>query len=236
MSISSIDLILPCYNPASNWSENIVDNFESLSSKINYKMNLILVNDGSTIGVSKKDIQLLTDRIPDFKYIYYDINKGKGHALREGLKKGNSKVTIYTDIDFPYTEESIIALIDLLIIDNSDIVLGIRDENYYSNVPPLRTFISKILKSLIKTFLNIPTTDTQCGLKGFKEKGKALFLKTEVNRYLFDLEFIYLAGNSNKVNIKLCKVKLKPGIVFSRMNWKVLFQESINFMKILIKQ
>src|SRR6185436_2991422 len=102
-----------------------------------------------------------------------------------------------------------------------DVGLGTRDENYYRNVPAARRFISYFLKSIIQITLKVPTSDTQAGLKGFNKKGKEIFLQTSINRYLFDLEFIWLAAKKKEARILLLPVKVKESLHFSRMNWKV---------------
>jgi hypothetical protein len=75
--------------------------------------------------------------------------------------------------------------------------------------------------------------DTQAGLKGFTKKVKPVFLATTINRYLFDLEFIYLlSSKKNNFKIEGIPITLRPGITFSHMNKKILLQEARNFLKI----
>ena len=71
--------------------------------------------------------------------------------------------------------------------------------------------------------LRIPTDDTQCGLKGFNQVGREVFLSTTIQRYLFDLEFIFLAAQKN-LRIATEEVQLRPDVILSKMNWKKLYQ------------
>ena len=87
---------------------------------------------------------------------------------------------------------------------------------------------------MIRRFLRIPTDDTQCGLKGFNAKGKEVFLQTSIDRYLFDLEFVFLSARK-KLTLKKVVVELRPGIELSYMRWGVLMQEFGNFLKIFAK-
>lgn len=141
---------------------------------------------------------------------------------------------IYTDIDFPYTHESFLKIYNALKNENADVAIGIRGEGYYHYLPKARVRISKLFRWFIKKFLHIPTDDTQCGLKGFNQKGKEIFLQTTINRYLFDLEFIFLSARK-KLSIKTVEVELRPDIVLSKMNWKILTQEFGNFLKIFVR-
>ena len=84
--------------------------------------------------------------------------------------------------------------------------------------------------------LNLPEKylDTQAGLKGFNSKGKEMFLKTKVDTFVFDTEFIMLSFK-NKLNIKTIPLTLRPGLTFSRMGFSVMFRELIQFLGILMR-
>lgn len=231
----SLDIILPCYQPEPGWAQNIVDEYKRIRTAIpNIEHRLIIVNDGSKKGVQDIDVALLKAKIPQLEYISYVENQGKGYALRQGMAKSEADLTIFTDIDFPYEAESLIQLFETL-AQGPDIVIGVRDESYYENVPSGRVRISKAFKFFLKRFFRLPVSDTQCGLKGFNATGREIFMKSTMNRYLFDLEFIFLASRMRAIKLESVPVKLKPGIVFSKMSLRILSQEGRDFLKIFIK-
>ncbi len=231
----SIDIILPCYNPPKNWEKVIVHNYDKLVKLLHqYQINIIIVNDGSSHNTTQDHIEYLTENIQSFIYISYKENRGKGYALRKGVEKSTAKYVIYNDIDFPYTTDSICNIFTRL-TRNVDIVVGNRGETYYKDVPTVRIVISKLLRTFNKLFLGMNISDTQCGLKGFNENGRKIFLQTTINRYLFDLEFVYLSSNNKDILIKPVNVTLKEGVVFTRMNIKILKQEGLAFTKLVIK-
>ena len=231
----NIQIVVPCYNPEPNWAEALWQAFEQfvLATK-EPDTSLILVNDGSTKEMKAEDIAFLKSKITHFQYITYPENKGKGYALRQGVGQANGKYILLTDIDFPYTTQSMKNLSDMLKQEN-DIVVGFRSNTYYKKVPLSRKILSKILRWLLDNVLKLPTNDSQCGLKGFSQKGKEIFLKTAINRFLFDLEFLMLAARKKELKIQKVNVELKEGIVFSKMNLKVIVQEGLNFIKIYLK-
>ena len=61
------------------------------------------------------------------------------------------------------------------------------------------------------------------------------FLKTTIDRYLFDLEFVFITAKAKKLQLKPVIVELRPGIIFSNMNFKILTQEGKSFFKIFVK-
>lgn len=237
LSPTIIDIVLPCYNPTKDWVASIITAYDRIQAQLPLVgLQIILVNDGSTQPISSVDIAMLQQHIPLFKYINNTINKGKGAALRTGVAASKNDICIYTDVDFPYTIPSFIKIYKALTQDNIDIAVGIKDEQYYQHVPPFRRFISKTLRWLIRHLLQISITDTQCGLKGFNKEGKKVFLQTTINRYLFDLEFICSAERKKALTLQAIPITLKEGVVFSKVNWRILATESSSFLKILFKQ
>jgi glycosyltransferase involved in cell wall biosynthesis len=230
---NQFSVVLPCYNPSLNWVQIIVINYNLIKTKYpNDFAELIIVNDGSTHNCPSHELDELLNNNPDIKFIHYSKNMGKGYALREAIRQSKSNLVIYTDIDFPYTFESFENIYKAL-CSGAQLSIGFRNDSYYSNLPKTRVIISKFLRFLIKKLLRIPTNDTQCGLKGLNQDGKEVFLKTSINRYLFDLEFIFLSARK-RLNIQTVPVELRPGIQLSSMNWKILIQESGNFARIFI--
>jgi glycosyltransferase involved in cell wall biosynthesis len=234
MARSTLDIILPCFNPPADWATTLPQTIAELEADLGpeVEIRLILVNDGSKRGVGSQDLEFLQQQLPRFVYLAYESNRGKGHALRTGVAASHSDYQIYTDIDFPYTKDSFLAIFERLQAGKADIAAGIRNAEYYTHVPAARRFISKVLRWMLKTFLRIKIQDTQCGLKGFNAKGKEIFLKTRIDRFLFDLEFIFLASSSNNLVIEGIEVQLKPGVIFSKARIGILLRESLNFVSI----
>ena len=64
--------------------------------------------------------------------------------------------------------------------------------------------------------------------------GRGLFLKTRIDRFLFDLEFLRMAARTPGLRVSTVAVELREGVVFSPIGWKILLTEGLNFIKILI--
>lgn len=233
MKKAKLDIVLPCYNPQQGWVQQIVQAYISLSLKLEgTNIGLYIVNDGSSKGDVDAAVSQISEHVPNLVYLTYHPNQGKGNALRVGVAATQASIVIYTDIDFPYQEESLLAVYNQLLANAGDVVIGVRPMSYYEKVPPARRAISKVLRFFIKLFIRIPTTDTQAGIKGFNDRGKAVFLQTTIKRYLFDMEFIYLSARK-KLKIYCQPVHLREGVIFSHMNWRVLLTEGFNFLRIL---
>lgn len=233
---ATIDIVLPCYNPAEGWGISVVDKMIELREMLpEVECRLIVVDDGSSTGVNDVNIQTIKGSIPLTKVIRCSENQGKGAALRKGIKSANADYIIYTDVDFPYTLKSLLAIYNDL-LEGFDIVAGIKDDTYYHSVPAGRRFISRFLRGMTRLFLGLKITDTQCGLKGMNAKGRDVFLSTTIDRYLFDLEFIYLASHNKEIQLTARTIQLRDSISFSKMPLKILVQEGFNFVRIIFKR
>lgn len=227
-----ISVVLPCYNPDVNWAVNIIIRYKQIKDLLpQFDLELIIVNDGSSKNISIS-LDYLKNQLPECYIIDYKPNKGKGYAIRKGVEQATGDWIIYTDIDFPYTNKSFVDIANGL--NDYDISIGTRGDSYYHNIPAHRALISKLLRFFIKSLLRIPTNDTQGGLKGMRNHVKPIFLKTEINRYLFDLEFICLASKQ-KQSFALIPVVLSENTVVRKMNLKVVSKELLNFFKVYTK-
>lgn len=236
-SVKTLDIIVPCYNPRSGWETILSESVNKLKSELPKGVlnSVILVNDGSTTELSEAGIEQLLSEIPEIKLIEYPKNKGKGYAVRTGIKSSEAELQIYTDVDFPYVEESIISFYKLLSDDVADVVVASRGDSYYNSLSFFRRILSKSLRSLNGLLFGLKIKDTQGGLKGFNETGREVFLQTQVNRYLFDLEFIQKASTAG-LRMKAVDVRLKPDIVLPSPSPTILLKELNNFVRLLFSR
>lgn len=228
-----VDIVLPCYNPNDTWPMELIS-FNDFIKDL-YAVHYIVVNDGSSSDKIPRQIELLKQNSISVQYISYEKNKGKGYALRKGVSVSSNKFVAYTDIDFPFTNQSTSDLLSSLVSGNCDVAAGYRDELYYQKkMSGFRKLLSKAFRFFIKDILKVKISDTQCGLKGFNSKGKEKFLATKIKRYLFDFEFIFLSSKDKKIKIDPVKVELKDNVVFSKMRLKIIIQEFFNLLYVLI--
>lgn len=233
--ITDFDLILPSYNPPQGWELKVIGKYkeiQSLFSSINF--HLLIVSDGSTRGYEPETVAALKKGIPGLQIIDYRPNRGKGYALREAVRHCQSEYIIYTDYDFPYTDDSFEGVINTL-LGGADVVVAVRDRNYQKNLPSFRRFLSESSHLCNALFLRLKIHDTQGGLKGFNQVGKTVFLSTKVNSFLFDTEFIYKAQRKN-LNIQAVESRIRDGLIVSDMGFKVLKREMANFCSILFNK
>lgn len=232
--MSFLSIVLPVYNPPENWEQHVIEACQVITNTLSRTPEVIIVRDGGN-KLSEETFLKLKQSIPNCYCTGYEHNKGKGAALRYGIDRAKGEKIIYTDIDFPYTTESFFKIWEAL--QQNDVVIGIKDTGYYEHVPKARIIISKTLRKLIGVLLRMPVTDTQCGLKGFNRQGRAIFLQTTINRYLCDLEFVYLCFKDKKgLKIASKEITLRADVAFRKMNPRILLTELSNFLSIIIRK
>lgn len=231
----SLNVIVPCYNPPPGWEAALAQRFHALKDQLASvadKVGLIVVNDGSVRNVQAENVERLLSLAPGTNVVAYDLNRGKGYALRQGVAASEADLHLVTDTDFPYTFESMVRVAAVL-REKGGIAAGNRDTAYYDKVPAFRRWLSRFLRWMLRHVLRQPIDDSQCGLKAFDNQGKAVFLETRIDRFLFDLEFLMLADG--RVRITPVSVQLREGVTFSRVGWKILATEARNFLRLLLQ-
>lgn len=234
----SLDLVHPCYNPHPGWAEDLIRHYTLFMSRIptDVVVHMYVVDDGSKHGVHSEDIDQLQQAIPHFTFIPLSQNLGKGGALRHAIRQSQGDLVIYTDADYPYKMENAWEMYQRLAVGNADVVVGVRDEQYYDQLPFRRKIFSLSLKLMNYLFFpGLKVKDTQSGLKGFNAKGKALFLKTTISAFLFDMEFLVLVSKQKDIQMEWIYVQVREGIHFSTMKPRTILTELFNFASILIQ-
>lgn len=195
-------------------------------------VQLILVNDGSVKNFTRQHISWLEAAIPDIIIVSYSRNRGKGYAVREGVKRSQHTFQVYTDLDFPFGVSAVKEAYDRL-MQGLDVVAGERGEAYLRELPRKRRIITRISRLLNRVVLDLKVEDAQAGLKGFNAYGKNILLSTRINGFLYDSEFLYHAGKRSHLKIGAVAVSCRPGIQFSSFRVKLLMKEMMNYCRIV---
>ncbi len=216
------------------WEKVVLEKMSAFSALCNLQnIGFVIVNDGSASNL-RDAFAAIFAAMPSVIIIEYEKNKGKGFALRKGVEAIEAATYMITDIDFPYTLESMMAISKTIQNGTGLIAAGNRNYNYYDNINSARSKISRLLRYFIRLLLNISIDDTQCGLKAFHASVKPLFLAVKTNRYLFDLELIVRAEKAKNISIVPVPVELRKGISLSRLPAFIIFQELGNFIRIIL--
>lgn len=206
-----LSLIIPIYN-AEAFILNTLTRLSEWKQKINYSVQVILVNDGSNDSTYSIAENYIKTKDPSIKILSFKLNHGKGHAVRTGMLAATGKYRIYTDVDIPFGFEVLNKVLYYLNFKEFDLVVGDRTlpgSRYDTEIPQIRKIGSRIFSFIVGGFVAGGYFDTQCGMKGFRAAAaKDLFSLSKINGFAFDVELLYISLKRN-YDIKRLPVVLK---------------------------
>lgn len=191
-----LSIIIPAYNEEKILTSSMLAVDKFLSEK-NYDYEIIVVDDGSldsTGDVGKK----LESLVKNFKFLRYDINKGKGFAVKTGMLAAKGKLRLLADADNSTPIEEIDNFLPYF-NEGFDIVIGSRAKggrgaNIKIEQPWHRILLARCANLAIRLLAVSGIEDTQCGFKCFTEKSaEEIFSKARINRWGFDIEALAIA-------------------------------------------
>jgi dolichyl-phosphate beta-glucosyltransferase len=192
-----LSIIIPAYNEASRLPKTLPSLRKFLEEQ-NFTWEVILSDDGST----DQTLQIASKYFGDEGLVKINSpkNRGKGSAVRQGILAAKGEICLLSDADFSTPIQDFFKLYPL-IKDGYDIAIGSRSLPD-SNVTVRQAWYREGMGRAFNTFVNIIILegfiDTQCGFKCFRrEKVTNIFKKMRINRFSFDVEFLYLAQKSN---------------------------------------
>lgn len=157
-------------------------------------------------------------------------NRGKGFATRHGVDHSNADYTIYTDVDFPYLDENVLSVYQALLNGSRSCPCNQESELLQTDFIEARMDLRNF-RSAVKMLFNIPTTDTQAGLKGLSLLGKRPCWIQRLAVTYFDLELVKICAK-RKLNITEVEATLKHNIDLPGVSLKILSKEVVNLVRI----
>ncbi|HOY32920.1 MAG TPA: glycosyltransferase [Bacteroidales bacterium] len=193
--IIRLSLIIPVYN-AETFISDTLARLTEWKQKINYTVQVIIVNDGSSDSTAERIENYIKTTDPSLELISIKKNRGKGYAVKTGMLAALGQFRIYTDADIPFGFGVVEKILYYLEFKEFDVCIGNRksvQSTYFVHMDPIRKFASKIFTAIISRYVVTGVNDTQCGLKGFKAPvAEELFSKLQTRGFAFDVELLYL--------------------------------------------
>ena len=178
-----LTVIIPCFNEI-NTIATVVD--AVINSPYNSK-EIIVVDDFSTDGTREKLRNEIEKRVD--KVIYHERNRGKGAAIRSGIKEATGDIVIIQDADLEYDPNEYSLVIGPILDNKADVVFGSR---FISNRPHRVLYYwhsvgNGILTGLSNMLTNLNLSDMETCYKAFK-RDIIQSITIEENRFGFEPE------------------------------------------------
>jgi glycosyltransferase involved in cell wall biosynthesis len=141
--------------------------------------------------------------IPNLKVIDRPVNRGKGHTVKEGMRRAAGRIRLFTDADNS-TDIAHFEKMKPFFNEGYDLVIASRNSKDAPNaeeaVPQAwyKRWTGRV-GNLIVQLLAVPGIwDTQCGFKAFRaDVAERIFSDTKIEGWGFDIEVLALARAFN---------------------------------------
>ena len=215
-----ISIIVPVYNEEKTISK-ILDKLSKVNLKI--KKEIIIVDDGSK-DRSKELIEGYIEnkkrnKTEDYRFIPKE-NRGKGSAIKEGIKSATGDIITIQDADLEYNPEDYKKLIKPIIQNKAEVVYGSRFLKEHK--PMYKTYFlgNKLLTLLTKILYNSEITDMETCYKVFRSD-IIKNIKIKANRFDFEPE-VTARILKQGIKIKEIPISYSPRSIEEgkKINWK----------------
>lgn len=198
--IDLISVIVPAYKQEKTIKQDL-KRIQSTLEETNYDYEIICVTDGQVDGTYQKAKELES---PKIRVVGYQENKGKGHAVRYGMKKSKGSLVAFLDAGMEIDPAGLNLLLDHMFWYQSDIIVGsIRHSaSKVKGYPLKRKILSWGYHTLTRILFGLRITDCQRGIKVFKrEVLEDTLERLLVKAYAFDIEMLAVAKRLGYKNI-----------------------------------
>ena len=185
-------MVVPAYREAGRIGDTVAALRVALSGvDAEGGAEIVVVDDGSDDGTADAARAAGADTVVEL-----GVNRGKGEALRTGMRAAVGAVVAFTDADLAYAPEQLSGMLGE-VEAGADIAVGDRrhpDSVALTDPSALRRAGSALVRSLRWGLGLGRDYDTQCGLKAFGRPAVAAVLDASVmDRFSFDVEVLFLA-------------------------------------------
>lgn len=189
-----LSIIVPSYNEELRLASTLDEIGEFVNSYAG-ESEVIVVDDGSLDETA--DVAGSSD-CPNLTVIRYEVNRGKGHAVRMGMLAAKGDLRLFTDADgsTPITEYAKLegALGQMAVPGVAFASIAVPGAEVEQRQRGIRPQAGRLGNWLIRALAVPGVFDSQRGFKLFTaEAAQAIFSRCVVDRWAFDVEVLALA-------------------------------------------
>ena len=198
-----LSVVIPAYNEEKRLPQSLAAVMDFLV-KQPYASEIIVSDDGS----QDRTVALSNELLREFPHqiLVTPQNRGKGHAVRQGMLAATGSYVLFTDADLSTPIEEVARFLACLEKDQ-DVVIGSRalpgsQVEIHQNF--LRETMGKVFNFIAQMWAFKGVHDSQCGFKCFRrEAAQKLFSLQKLDGFSFDVEIVYLA---QKLGLRLLEL------------------------------
>lgn len=167
----TLSIIIPCYNERSTIQQVVKAVLEADSSGTRKEIVVVddCSNDGTRDELADVERKYRLDCRATLKIVYHDRNRGKGAAVRTGLKHAGGDIILIQDADVEYDPRDYHILLEPILSERADAVFGNRFHGGTHRVLYFWHYQANRLLTLICNILtDLNLSDMEVGYKLFR--------------------------------------------------------------------
>ena len=208
-----LSIVIPAYNEGERIYENLLEMSKLLSSFVtDYEM--IVVNDGSKDN-TEVEIRRASETVKNIVPAGYQMNRGKGGAIKEGVKCATGDYIAFLDADMDLSPMHLKDFLAKMEETSATAVIGSKmHKDSKVNYPLPRKIMSLGYFLLLKMLFRLNIKDTQTGVKLFEADAlKKVMRQVSTDGFAYDIEILALICASGGTI-----VEMPIELIFQRTN------------------
>jgi glycosyltransferase involved in cell wall biosynthesis len=158
MSLSSLSIVLPCFNEEENVREAVA-NAIAAADACSERHEVVVVDDGSSDGTVNVLSRLIASD-DHVRAIVHERNRGYGEALKSGIRAAEMDWVLLADADLQFDLRDLVDFVPLA--ESADAIWGWRIVRRDTR---LRCFSASAWNRLMRALFALPVRDVDCGFK-----------------------------------------------------------------------
>lgn len=189
-----LSIVIPAFNEAGKIQRDIRNAHAFLVDSLGDPGEIIVVDDGSSDDTASR-ARSLTGEVPELSVISYPRNKGKGHALRNGMSRTRGRYVMFADAGSCVPYEDALRGLELC-REGVDLAHGSRrrdESRIVTHQPVHRRLGGRLFRLFARSLMGLPRDlmDSQCGFKVYRgDPARNLYGRIRSDGFMFDLEII----------------------------------------------
>jgi UDP-N-acetylglucosamine---dolichyl-phosphate N-acetylglucosaminyltransferase len=217
---SKVTILIPAYNEGTVIGAVVDKLLTDLKKTGLDRASVVVVNDGSKDNTAQE-----VKKRPNVTLVSHILNSGAGAAIRTGLSYARDTGADYAvtmDADGQHDSEDVARVVQELVKDSSDIVIGSRLINA-EGMPWYRVLGNKGLSFFTFMLFGLWVRDSQSGLRGFNRKALER-ITFHSNNYTYNSELMWRI-KQNRLSVKEIPIKAiysEYSLAKGQSNWEVV--------------
>lgn len=220
-----LSLVIPAYNEGKHIYENLKVISDEVS-KFTDDFELLVVNDGSKDN-TWDEVKRAQKDIPHVVDCGYEINRGKGGAIKEGVSKSHGDMVGFIDADLDLHPKLLENFYEALKEDPNTIAIGSKmHKDSKLDYPASRKMFSVCYFIMLKVLFGLSCHDTQTGMKVYPgDILRSVVQKQRVSGFAFDIEQLALANQAGaKIKEMPIEINFSREESFGRIKFKDIWK------------